>query len=545
MKSQPALRWMFRATQGIRCALMGNMLLGLGQVVLSLLFVYLCKVLIDGATGVKSIDYPTYVLLLVGCSVGQLSSAFLRNQLVSYTHIRLKTQLQGRLFAHLTRLPYLSLSRRHTGDLTNRLEEDVRVIADALSHTIPSLLPTGLQFLAAWLFLFRMDVHLAYLILLIMPLFLLLGKFITHRMRNLTRFIRESDGKVQSFLQESLQHVLLLQTMEQEGKAATRLDTLQGDLVGKVMRRSRFSSYSRLFLSAAFALSYLTAFLWGVEGIRDGRITFGMMTAFLQLVGQIQRPLVGMSQQFPSLLHASASVDRLQEIEEAEAEERLAPHPLQAPAGIRLEAVTFRYPEGKRDILTHFSYDFPPGSRTAILGETGAGKSTLFRLILALLSPGEGHLYLYDSMQQVPVSPATRCNLVYVPQGNSLLSGTIRSNLLVGNPSATEEEIRHALHTAVADFVYTLPEGLDTLCQEAGGGLSEGQAQRIAIARALLRKGSLLLFDEFSSSLDETTERLLMQRLTHHFPHKTMLFITHRMAISPYCDRTLTLVRVP
>lgn len=212
-----------------------------------------------------------------------------------------------------------------------------------------------------------------------------------------------------------------------------------------------------------------------------------------------------------------------------------------APAGIRIQDVTFRYPEGRRDILHHFTYDFPPGSRTAILGETGAGKSTLFRLILSLLSPVAGRLSLYNHLQQVPVSPATRCNLVYVPQGNSLLSGTIRSNLLVGNPSATEEEIRQALHTAVADFVYALPEGLDSPCQEAGGGLSEGQAQRIAIARALLRKGPILLFDEFSSSLDEETEQLLMQRLTHDFPHKTMLFITHRMAISPYCDRTLTL----
>ena len=541
MNSQATFRWMLHATQGIRCALVGNMLLGIVQVGLSLLFVYLCKALIDGATGVKAVDYEAYILLLVVCCLGQLGGTFLRNQLSNYTHIRLKTQLQGRLFAHLTRLPYLSLCRRHTGDLTNRLEEDVRVIADTLSHTLPSLLPTGLQFLAAFGFLLLMDMRLAGLILLIMPLFLLAGKYLSHRMRTLTRIIRESDGKVQSFLQESLQHVLLLQTMEQEGKAASRLDDLQSDLQGQVMRRSRFTAYSRLFLSAAFTLSYLAAFLWGVAGIRNGSITFGMMTAFLQLVGQIQRPLVGMSQQFPSLLHASASVDRLQELEEAEAEDRIEPRPLVAPAGICIQDVTFRYPEGRRDILHHFTYDFPPGSRTAILGKTGAGKSTLFRLILSLLSPVAGRLSLYNHLQQVPVSPATRCNLVYVPQGNSLLSGTIRSNLLVGNPSATEEEIRQALHTAVADFVYALPEGLDSPCQEAGGGLSEGQAQRIAIARALLRKGPILLFDEFSSSLDEETEQLLMQRLTHDFPHKTMLFITHRMAISPYCDRTLTL----
>ena len=203
--------------------------------------------------------------------------------------------------------------------------------------------------------------------------------------------------------------------------------------------------------------------------------------------------------------------------------------------------VTFAYPDSSTNVLDGFSYDFRPGSRTAIVGPTGVGKSTLIRLLLSLLKPQGGSIDVYNNIGIAPVSPATRCNLVYVPQGNSLFSGTIRDNLLMGNPEATEQQMRDALHTAAADFVLELPSGMDTQCFEAGGGLSEGQAQRIAIARALLRPGSILLLDEFSSALDAETEITLMQRLTASLPDHTMIFITHRDKIIDYCTSVVRL----
>jgi ABC-type bacteriocin/lantibiotic exporter with double-glycine peptidase domain len=266
-----------------------------------------------------------------------------------------------------------------------------------------------------------------------------------------------------------------------------------------------------------------------------------MMTAFLQLVGQIQRPLADMSGQIPSLIHASASIDRLMELEALPAEESAEPHLLHGNVGIRLENVSFAYPDNPSDVLHDFSYEFKPGSRTAIVGPTGIGKSTMIRLLLALLKPREGKISLYASSSEVPVSPATRINLVYVPQGNSLFSGTVRDNLLMGNPEATQVQLENALRTAAADFVFSLPSGLDTQCFEAGAGLSEGQAQRIAIARALLRPGSVLLLDEFSSALDAETETLLLERLTMELPGHTMVFITHRDKIIDYCDSVLRL----
>ena len=268
------------------------------------------------------------------------------------------------------------------------------------------------------------------------------------------------------------------------------------------------------------------------------------MTAFLQLVGQIQRPLLEMSEQLPSLFHCSASIDRLMEIEAMPGEEEGEALMMDGIEGVRLENLSFHYPDGEEMIFDNFSHDFKPGSRTAVIGETGIGKSTLIKLLMSLLQADSGKITLYDLKGDcAEVSSRTRCNMVYVPQGNTLFSGSIRENLLMGKPDADESQMREALHRAAADFVDRMPEGLDSQCFEAGGGLSEGQAQRIAIARALLRPGSILLLDEFSSALDPETEELLLERLNDGSSDKTMIFITHRERVADYCDSILRLDR--
>jgi ABC-type multidrug transport system fused ATPase/permease subunit len=233
-------------------------------------------------------------------------------------------------------------------------------------------------------------------------------------------------------------------------------------------------------------------------------------------------------------------VDRIIEIEEIPRDKADEARHLTGVPGIKIENVTYAYPESDTEIFTDFSHNFLPGSRTAIVGPTGIGKSTLIRLLLALLTPKKGSITIYDN-EEVPVSASTRCNLVYVPQGNSLFSGTIRENLQMGDPQATDEKMWWALETSAADFVKELPSGLDSPCFEAGVGLSEGQAQRVAIARALLRPGKVPLLDEFSSALDTQTEDLLMERLTKALPDRTMIFITHRERIIEFCDSVLRL----
>lgn len=532
------------AAAGQRSALLASMLANLAGVGASLLFVYICKTLIDIATGNSGRDLAGWSLAMVATMAAQTLFSLLRTRLAAQTDIRIKNNLRMQLFSRLICAYHGSRGERHSGDITNRLEEDVRVVSECLSNSLPALLSATVQFIAAFCFLMALNNTLAWSVVGIMPLAIILSKIFFRKLRRLTRDIRDTDSLVQSHLQENLQHATLIQTLEQEGRASSGLDRLQSGLYDSVMRRTRFTIVSRTVISLAFAAGYATAFLWGVNGLLAGAVTFGTMTAFLQLVGQIQRPVLELSSYIPSAIHAAASADRLMEIEGDESCAASEPVHLGSPAGIRMEHVSFAYPDGTRKVIDDFSHDFRPGSRTAIVGETGAGKSTLIRLILALLRPQSGSIVIYGPRSSAEASAATRCNLTYVPQGNSLLSGTVRDNLLLGDPEADEARMKEALRIAAADFVFQLPDGLDTPCSENGGGLSEGQAQRIAIARALLRRGSILLLDEFSSSLDPETEKRLMENLSSALPGRTMIFITHRRKITEYCSDIIELAPV-
>ena len=515
----------------------------------SIAFVYICKSLVDSAVATfngttTASDIMKWLLWLVAVVLVRIAINACRSYIQAKTEVRMKNDLRRKLFDIMLRVQSDGSRKHHSGDIINRIQEDVRVVSSAFVSSVPNFIGTCLQFTAAASFLIWLDYRLAMAVVVVLPIGLGLGRFITGRIRKLTLDIRNSDSKVQSHVQESIQHLTLLQSMEYAGASSGELGELQGALYSGEIRRTRFSVFSRIFISLAFQAGYLIAFMWGVMGISQGTVTYGMMTAFLQLVGQIQRPLLEMSSQLPSIIHSTASVDRIMEIEALPQESEDKPVLLPAPAGIRLSDVTFAYPDSTRKIFDSFSFDFTPGSRTAIVGPTGIGKSTLIRLLLSLLKPNDGSIDVYSGDITEQAGVATRCNLVYVPQGNSLFSGTIRDNLLMGNPDATEEQMAQALHTAAADFVFDLKNGLDTHCSEGGAGLSEGQAQRIAIARALLRPGSILLLDEFSSALDAETENELMDRLTRSLPDHTMIFITHRERIIDYCTATLRLGEV-
>ena len=540
------IKWFNKAVRPYRGSIAVMMLCHVLLTACSVGFVFASKKLVDIAVAVlqgsaSASGLWVWASVMICIVLGRIGLNALKTYFQTRTEINLKNRLRRRLFDVLLHLQSDGGAKYHTGDLLNRMQEDVRVVSTAFSSSIPNLLGTSLQFVAAFVFLMILDARLGLLVIVIVPAGIIAGKYITSRIKGLTLDIRKSDSQVQSHLQESLQHIALLQTMEYTQTSGASLEGLQGELYGNELKRVRFSILSRVFISLAFQAGNTAAFLWGVFGISHGTVTYGMMTAFLQLVAQIQRPLIEMSSQIPTVIHAAASIDRIIDLESLPREEIDEPVLLEGTAGIRVSDVTFAYPDSSVNVLDGFSHDFRPGSRTAIVGPTGVGKSTLIRLLLSLLKPQGGSIDVYNNIGIAPVSPATRCNLVYVPQGNSLFSGTIRDNLMMGNPEATDEQMNKALHTAAADFVFDLPAGINTQCFEAGGGLSEGQAQRIAIARALLRPGTILLLDEFSSALDAQTETILMERLTSELPDHTMIFITHRDKIIDYCTDVLRL----
>ena len=538
------VRWLWSHSVGARGAIQVNILLGSLNVGLNLLFIYLCKRLVDIATGVAAGNLGMYTAIVLSVVVIRLVVTAVNVRVENLTNSRMNFIIRKGLYSNLLYAEWLGKEKRHTGDTVNRLESDVSTVTNVIVSDVPQIFTTVVQLVAAIVFLCTMEWRLAALLVLITPLFILFSRIFVRRLREMTRGIRETESEVQSHLQESLQHRMVIQSMENEGRMEDRLDDLQDREYGQIKERTRINIIARSMVGAAFSFGYIAAFLWGVYGISRGSLTYGVMTAFLQLVGQVQRPLVNLTRQIPSLIYSTTSIDRLMEMEDAPKEVAGHPVKLAGAAGIRVENLDYSYPDGKRMILQDLTFDFPPLSRTAIVGETGAGKSTLIRLMLALLKPVDGRVVLYDGAQEVPASVATRCNLVYVPQGNTLFSGSVRENLRMGNPDATEEEMKAALETAVADFVFSLPDGLETRCGEGGSGLSEGQSQRIAIARGLLRPGSILLLDEFSSSLDPETEQKLMDNLTKKAAGKTMIFITHRERIAQLCERTCRIDRL-
>ena len=533
-------KWLWRAWRGNQLQAILNAAIGLLSVVVSLAQVWAVQHAIDVASGHAegSIYWSVGVMaLLVLCGFAlRICSIWVRNIL----GIKAQNRMQQRMLDRILRSEWTGKESHHSGDVLNRLEQDVGTVVSFLTETIPSTISVVAMFVGAFLYLFSMDKVLAFVIVGIIPVFVLLSKLYIGQMRRLTRQVRDSDSKVQSVLQETIQHRMLIKTLESDSVMVDRLESTQSELRHRVVKRTAFSVVSNFILNAGFSVGYLIAFLWAALRMADQTLTFGGMTAFLQLVNRIQGPARDLTRLAPVFVGVFTAAERLMELEENPLEEQGDPIPLMAPCGVRLKHITYAYDDGDSNVIEQLDFDFYPGSCTAVLGETGAGKTTLIRLILALLHPNEGKVILYNQQEQKELSPLMRCNFVYVPQGNTLMSGTIRDNLRLGKLNATEEEIKAALEMSCASFVMELPDGLDTVCTEAGGGLSEGQAQRISIARALLRNRPIMLFDEATSALDPETERQLLHNiLSHH--DKTVIFITHRPAVVDYCDQTLHL----
>ena len=551
--------WLWRGTKDVRVNIVIRILAGIGRVACGLLMIWLSKRFIDETirTGTQD-DIVQMILFLVLTVVGTIVLRLLYYYMTAAATVKKTNALRLFYFGTLFRRKLFDGHELHSGDVSSRLSKDIETVSTSIIDTIPQMAVTGIQLVGAFLLMRWFDARLAWALLLLTPVLVVVGKLISRRLRNMTLEIREGESRIQMQVQEGVEYNAVLRSLESENWVLERLGLKQNKLEGDVLRRTRFTAVARFAIGSAFGLGYLLAFIWGGLGLREGTITFGVMTSFLQLVGQIQHPILTLLGMVPQLVHSTASIDRLDELEKgadetpgelrAESlsgmrEEMLLESPLEMRGrlGLRLDNVSFGYKGGDREVVCGFSHDFKPGSKNAIMGETGKGKTTLFRLLLGFIKPDFGRIELYTERENVAVSEATRSNFVYVPQGNTLMNGSVRYNLQLAKPAATDEEMKRALRIACAEFVLDLPNGLDCEIGERGHGLSEGQAQRIAIARGLLRPGSILLFDEISSSLDEATEAELYRRLFDAFPEKTMIFVTHRTAVCEMCDETVRL----
>ena len=564
--------WFIRQLHVIRVNVAVRIVAGIVQVALGLLLVWLCRRFIDYAVWQDNVVEE--VSLLVGAllaSVGIRQATF---YLQSSAEIVQQNAIRQRLFDHLlSRRLYATTERLHSGDISQRLERDIATVSAITTDVLPRMVVTGVQLLGAFMLMLSMDAWLAWSLLLLTPFVALSAKYLAHRLRHMTLAIRKEESSIQMLIQESMENETAIKSVQGEGVVSRRIHDLHIELHHLVMRRTRFTVITRFLLASTFGLGYLGAFVYGGLQLKDGLITFGVMTAFLQLVSQIQSPVVSLLNMIPQIIHATASIDRIKEIENMEVEEAgmkaygQKPQSAKAEAaseqstkaeaasqqaskaeaasakassiGIRLDHVSYHYPDYQKIILQDFSHDFRPGTSTAIVGETGRGKTTLLRLLSGLAMPTSGSVSMYDTLGYIIPHADMRTHMTYIPQGNTMLSGTIRSNMLLARPSADEADIKRALHIAAADFVLDLPNGIDTEIGEHAVKLSEGQAQRLAIARGVLHGGSILLLDEISSSLDPATEKTLLTRLFEASPDKTIILVTHRMEAADQCDERL------
>lgn len=514
---------------------------GVVRIASSLCFVWVSKVLVDIATGNSTASLSAHIWIMVASVLVMIASFACRSWLEEYLLVRITNKMRQDRFRDVIYSKYDASGSFHSADMVNRLEEDVRTVAELVCTRTPDTLVTLLQLVAACIFMAYIQPSLLLVLIIVLPLSTFGGKFLFGPVRKLNDKIRGKDSEVQKIMQESLQNRLVVKSLGQEERLVADMAEVQQEIKTASIHKANYSNIARSIMALGFRAGYLAAFFWGIYGIMQGTATYGMMTAFLQLVGQIQMPLSSLSSNLPSFVRALTSVDRLKDLENMESGKAGGEERLVGPFDVQLEEISFCYPGNSRNVLENFSYNIQAGKVYAIVGPTGRGKSTLVKIIMGLLAPQKGSVTLRTDGCSIAASEKAIINFSYVPQGNSLISTTVRRNLLLAKPEATEKEMIAALQDAQASFVLELPQGLDTPCFEKGAGLSEGQAQRIAIARALLSDRGMFIFDEATSALDAETEQHLLANLGKRLKGKSVIWITHRDSVLGYADEVIRL----
>lgn len=510
------------------------LLAGLAGVGLSLGSIALSKKAFDIAAGAVSGSLGQCLLLLAllfFCSI--VMNAWVFRQTVNF-QLRVRNELTANVFNHILRAEWLSAQYYHSGDVMSRVNTDISDWVQLISSTLPQFVITLFKLGSAWIFLFLLDKRLALLLALLLPLVLLLSKLYFRKLRKLSLEIKDTFSSVREFFQESVQHQGVVKALHLQSWFERQLDDRQDKYADRIRKHTRFSVFSNFVLSMGFTAGYCLSLAWGLFRMEAGEITFGTMTAFLQLVSMIQGPAAGLMGFVPTFITAYTATERLRELWTLPMEKENRQGKLEKVTKIRLEDVSFGYTPDKR-VIDHLTLEFRPGL-TALAGETGCGKTTIIRLVLGLITPEQGTVSLFDGVSNYPMSPSLRCNLAYVPQGGFLFSGTIRDNLRMGNPEASDEEMIRILKSVSADFVWNTREGLDTEIKEDGQGLSGGQIQRLALARALLSGGQVLLLDEATSALDEAIEADIMETLRKNIHDKIVIIVSHRRTVIESCD---------
>lgn len=537
--NRATLKWIYARTKRFLPAVAVTSLISAFTAVSYVLLALITKRVLDIATKDAAGSLAAAGTALFAVIAVQVILSACQSLLNAYVNGRLTLSLRSYLFTLICRKRYSQISRYHSGDILNRLTSDVDVVVSSSVSIIPSVVSTVAKITAGIGAMIFMNPIIAAVILVLGITVPAIGRAINKKYKYMHKECQRTEGKTRSFMQECFENIVVIKSFASEKPFVKRLTVFMEDNFRLKIKRTGISVLASICLYTFFTAGYYAVLLWGAGGLAAGTLTYGTLMAFLQLISQLRAPLQNVSGILPQYYSALASAERLIELEKPEDEKP----PLEKESADRLKdsfesleinGLCFGY--GREAVIEDCSFKIEKNKITAVTGESGSGKSTLFKLILGLYSPTAGSITVNG---KIPVDASVRGLFAYVPQGNMVLSGTVRDNITLCNPDVDEERLINAAKAAeIYDYISSLPDGFDTVLSERGAGLSEGQIQRISIARALLTEAPVLLLDEATSALDETTETRVLENIKA-MSAKTVVFITHRNTSLKVCDRII------
>ena len=540
--------WIYQYARKYWKSMIFYTLIGLSGVAVGLAGSLVSKDLVDIVTGHRTGEVVKYFALTIGLALGTTIVGQITDFISMVISIKVNNEMRAEVFDKILITDWESVTKYHSGDLLTRWTSDTTNISGGILSFIPNLIISIVRFVAALSIVIYYDPTFALLSMLGLPVSLVLSRKLMRRMRNNNDRSAQMSAKMSGFNQEAFVNIQTIKAFDLIGLYGRYLRKLQKDYLDMKIDFTRMSIATSLILTLAGMLVTYSCYGWGIYRVWTGVITYGTMTMFLSLSGTLTAALNSLTGTVPTAIGLATSARRLMDIidmprddlsrrDEAEA---FAKKNLRNGISVEIRDMSYAYHTGTK-VFSHTDFFAHPHEIVALVGPSGEGKTTMLRLILALLKPQSGEAMLVSGKEKnnkMPIAPYTRCVFSYVPQGNTMFSGTIRENLKRVREDATDEELVAALKAACAwDFVSKLPEGLSSPIQERGGGLSEGQAQRLAIARALIRRSPILLLDEATSALDVETERMVLKNIMKEEYARTCIVTTHRPTVLSMCDR--------
>lgn len=533
------LVWIYKQGKGFKRYTLGFLLISFISMVITLVSSIAGKYVVDAATGFDTDAFWVYLALMLGTTVFTIALSFFSALFASFVGEKFAFGIRSKMFDRVQRSSWYEVSKFHSADMLSRLTGDINTLANSIISVVPTAVVAAIELVIVAGILIYYDPVMAIIGFIVGPLGVIAGTVYRRKFVKYQKRLRESESEYYSFFQETLANLSITKAFQLENSNNAEFENIRSKRLSLVMKSSRLGALMAVFMRLIYNIGYVAAFSWCAYRLSQpgSDYTYGTMTLFLSLVAVLQGTIKDLGSIIPQMFSTIVAARRIREITDIKTEDYSGESDIPSKVGLCVENVSFTYESEK--ILDGVTFSVKPSERVGVVGSSGAGKTTFIRILLSLVEPDCGKAYYTADGKEEKISPASRRLISYVPQGNTLLSGSIKSNLLTADKNATDEMLWRALETACADeFVRNCPQGIDTVLSEKAGGISEGQAQRIAIARAILRNRPVLILDEATSALDEETESMIFEKLTQN-TDKTCFIITHRKSMLKYCDTIL------